>query len=204
VWSRCAANHKPLVRSTESHQREQAVRAHPPATLRHASMGWKRLPFPRRNFRQACHSSSYEGISETLRDLCGVLSGEERCPASIAGSASLRMPGKQRRPFANRLSRDGRLLKEDKKCFCGNSSHQHESAFRAAALNCMRKEVEIVNKLGLHARPAALFVRCVIRFKSKLTICKGDENFSAASILEVLSADLDCGAPCRPRGDRAR
>ena len=61
-------------------------------------------------------------------------------------------------------------------------------------LNCMRKEVEIVNKLGLHARPASEFVRCVIRFKSKITICKGDENFSAASILEVLSADLDCGA----------
>ena len=68
------------------------------------------------------------------------------------------------------------------------------SLARASTLNCMRKEVEIVNKLGLHARPAALFVRCVIRFKSKITICKGDENFSAARILEVLSADLDCGA----------
>ena len=61
-------------------------------------------------------------------------------------------------------------------------------------LNCMHKEVEIVNKLGLHARPASEFVRCWIRFKSKITICKGDENFSAASILEALSADLDCGA----------
>ena len=58
----------------------------------------------------------------------------------------------------------------------------------------MRREVEIVNKLGLHARPAAEFVRCVIRFKSTITICKGEESFSAASILEVLSADLDCGA----------
>ena len=44
------------------------------------------------------------------------------------------------------------------------------SLVRAAALNCMRKEVEIVNKLGLHARPASHFVRCVIRFKSKITI----------------------------------
>jgi len=58
----------------------------------------------------------------------------------------------------------------------------------------MRREVEIVNKLGLHARPASEFVRCVIRFKSTITICKGEESFSAASILEVLSADLDCGA----------
>ena len=75
-----------------------------------------------------------------------------------------------------------------------HDSNGATSLVRAAALNCMRKEVEIVNKLGLHARPASEFVRCVIRFKSKITICKGDENFSAASILEVLSADLDCGA----------
>src|SRR3979490_1637837 len=45
----------------------------------------------------------------------------------------------------------------------------------------------------LHARPAAQFVRCVIRFKSAITICKGEDNFSAASILEVLSANLNCG-----------
>ena len=34
----------------------------------------------------------------------------------------------------------------------------------------------------------------MIRFKSTITIWKGEESFSAASILEVLSADLDCGA----------
>ena len=57
----------------------------------------------------------------------------------------------------------------------------------------MRREVEIVNKLGLHARPAALFVRWVIRFKSTITIWKGEEKFSAASLLEVLTANLNCG-----------
>jgi phosphocarrier protein HPr len=58
----------------------------------------------------------------------------------------------------------------------------------------MRREGEIVNKLGLHARPAAEFVQCVIKFKSKITICKDEERLSAASILEVLGANLDCGA----------
>lgn len=58
----------------------------------------------------------------------------------------------------------------------------------------MRREVEIVNELGLHARPAAEFVRCVQTFQSEVTIRKGDEHFSAGSILEVLSANLDCGA----------
>ena len=58
----------------------------------------------------------------------------------------------------------------------------------------MLREVQIVNKLGLHARPAALFVRWVIRFKSTITIWKGEEKFSAASLLEVLTANLDYGA----------
>jgi phosphocarrier protein len=58
----------------------------------------------------------------------------------------------------------------------------------------MRREVEIVNKLGLHARPAARFVRWVSRFKSTITIWKGEENFSAASLLEVLTANLNYGA----------
>lgn len=57
----------------------------------------------------------------------------------------------------------------------------------------MRREVEIVNELGLHARPAADFVRCVQSLKSEVTIRKGEENFCGGSILEVLSANLDCG-----------
>ncbi len=57
----------------------------------------------------------------------------------------------------------------------------------------MRREVEIVNEMGLHARPAAEFVRCVQTFQCEVTIRKGDENYSAASILELLSANLDCG-----------
>ena len=57
----------------------------------------------------------------------------------------------------------------------------------------MQRQVEIVNKLGLHARPAALFVQCVIRFQSTISIHKDGERYSAASILEVLAANLDCG-----------
>ena len=58
----------------------------------------------------------------------------------------------------------------------------------------MRREVQIQNELGLHARPAAEFVRAVQKLQSEVTICKGEEVYSAASILEVLSANLDCGA----------
>ena len=58
----------------------------------------------------------------------------------------------------------------------------------------MRIEVEIVNALGLHARPAAEFVRCARAFASKITIHKAGEVFVATSIMEVLTANLDCGA----------
>jgi len=51
-----------------------------------------------------------------------------------------------------------------------------------------------LNKLGLHARPAAEFVRCVRMFKSSIKLRKGGEIYSGASILDVLSANLDCGA----------
>ncbi len=58
----------------------------------------------------------------------------------------------------------------------------------------MRREVEILNELGLHARPAAEFVRAVHTFRCKVTISKGEESYSGSSILEVLSANLDCGS----------
>ena len=57
----------------------------------------------------------------------------------------------------------------------------------------MRREVEILNELGLHARPAAEFVRAVQKFQCEVTLRKGEEHFSGGSILEVLSANLDCG-----------
>ncbi len=58
----------------------------------------------------------------------------------------------------------------------------------------MRIEVTVLNKLGLHARPASEFVRCARAFKSTITIRKNEETYSAASILDVLSANLDCGS----------
>jgi phosphotransferase system HPr (HPr) family protein len=58
----------------------------------------------------------------------------------------------------------------------------------------IEKELTILNKLGLHARPASEFVRCANKFKSNITIRKDGQDYSAASILDVLSANLDCGS----------
>jgi len=58
----------------------------------------------------------------------------------------------------------------------------------------MEREVTVLNKLGLHARPAAEFVRAARCFKSTIHLHKGGEIYSASSILDVLSANLDCGS----------
>lgn len=58
----------------------------------------------------------------------------------------------------------------------------------------MERELTILNKLGLHARPAAEFVRCARKFKATILIRKEGEDYSAESILDVLSANLDCGS----------
>ena len=57
----------------------------------------------------------------------------------------------------------------------------------------VRGDFQVVNELGLHARPAAEFVRAANTFRSEIWIVKGEKRFSARSIIEVLIADLNCG-----------
>ena len=56
--------------------------------------------------------------------------------------------------------------------------------------------MEILNSLGLHARPAAQFVKTARQFNAQISICRGASVFSARSILDLLSADLGCGTKC--------
>ena len=57
----------------------------------------------------------------------------------------------------------------------------------------IRREITIINEEGLHARPAAQFVLAAKAFRSQIWLVKGEERFSAASILDVLTANLNCG-----------
>ena len=60
-----------------------------------------------------------------------------------------------------------------------------------------RKKVTILNKTGLHARPASEFISMASKFKSRITIKKvgGDEEdeANAKSIVMVLSLALAQG-----------
>ncbi len=52
----------------------------------------------------------------------------------------------------------------------------------------------IRNKVGLHARPAALFVRTAGKFKSKVSAVKDGREVNAKSILSVLTLGAEQGA----------
>jgi phosphocarrier protein HPr len=56
------------------------------------------------------------------------------------------------------------------------------------------REVRISNKLGLHARPAAHFVKHVRTFRSEIWLATADGRYSASSLIDVLRANLDCGS----------
>jgi len=49
-----------------------------------------------------------------------------------------------------------------------------------------RKEVEIKNKLGLHARPASLVVKLAGKFEAEIQLIKEDTEINAKSILGVM------------------
>jgi len=55
------------------------------------------------------------------------------------------------------------------------------------------QEVTVLNKLGLHARPAAEFVRCARQFESAVEIITPAGSFSAKRVIDVLLAGLSSG-----------
>ncbi len=64
-------------------------------------------------------------------------------------------------------------------------------------------EVTIVNKYGLHARPAAEFVKLANRYRSEVWIAKDDVEVSGKSIMGVMMLAAECGSTIRirARGD---
>lgn len=57
----------------------------------------------------------------------------------------------------------------------------------------VEKKVRVVNKTGLHARPATQFVEKARQFKSKIVIEKNGSKADAKSILGILSLGLSQG-----------
>ena len=50
----------------------------------------------------------------------------------------------------------------------------------------LNKDVEIINKLGLHARAASKFVKTASGFASEITLRKGNRSANGKSIMAVM------------------
>ncbi|MEO0454107.1 MAG: HPr family phosphocarrier protein [Verrucomicrobiota bacterium] len=55
-------------------------------------------------------------------------------------------------------------------------------------------EVEIRNKLGMHARPAAMFVRIANQFQSEILVEKDGEEVNGKSIMGLMMLAAGCGS----------
>jgi phosphocarrier protein len=67
------------------------------------------------------------------------------------------------------------------------------------------REARIVNKLGIHARPAAEIVKAAAKFKSNITIVRDDLEVNAKSIMGVmmLAAEFGSTVTLRATGEDA-
>ncbi len=63
------------------------------------------------------------------------------------------------------------------------------------------RDIEIKNKLGLHARAAAKLVHTAARYRSDVKIKKGDEEVDGKSILGILLLAAGRGAVVTVKAD---
>src|SRR5687768_10249514 len=50
----------------------------------------------------------------------------------------------------------------------------------------LHRDIVVQNKLGIHARPASMFVKTANRFKSDIFVQKGDEKVNGKSIMGLM------------------
>ena len=63
------------------------------------------------------------------------------------------------------------------------------------------KSMTLTNRVGLHARPASLFVQTAARFKSRITVMCNGKAADARRILEVLQLGAESGTVLQVRAE---
>jgi phosphocarrier protein HPr len=61
------------------------------------------------------------------------------------------------------------------------------------------RSVQVTNRNGVHARPAAEIVKAAAKFKSEITICRDDLEVNGKSIMGVMMLAAECGATLQIR-----
>lgn len=57
----------------------------------------------------------------------------------------------------------------------------------------VQNNIVVINKSGLHARPASNLVKAATKFKARIQIVKAEKIYDVKSILGILSAGICCG-----------
>ncbi len=65
----------------------------------------------------------------------------------------------------------------------------------------VERTVQIVNKNGLHARPAAEIVKISAKFQSEITLLRDGREVNGKSIMGVMMLAAECGASLVLRAD---
>jgi phosphocarrier protein HPr len=58
----------------------------------------------------------------------------------------------------------------------------------------IKKETKIVNKAGMHTRPASMIVKLASKYKSEFFIIKDGYRINGKSIIGVMSLAAECGS----------
>lgn len=72
-----------------------------------------------------------------------------------------------------------------------------ESAKTNAGTITLTRDVTVLNRYGIHARPAALLVKAATRFTCEIMIEKGGVKVNAKSIMGLLTLEGNHGAKLR-------
>jgi len=65
------------------------------------------------------------------------------------------------------------------------------------------RSVQIINKNGLHARPAAEIVKIAAKFQSEITLIRDGTEVNGKSIMGVMMLAAECGATLLLRAEGA-
>ncbi len=70
---------------------------------------------------------------------------------------------------------------------------------RESPVQKVEKEISVINRLGLHARPAAMFVRIASRHRSEIWVSKESEEVNGKSIMGLMMLAAGQGSKLRIR-----
>ena len=63
------------------------------------------------------------------------------------------------------------------------------------------RTVQIVNKNGLHARPAAEIVKLAAKYQSEIVVARDDLEVNGKSIMGVMMLAAECGSTLKLKAD---